>query len=266
MEHILDNSTDTTAPDRDRRAHEYFMHPGQQIEFVKDFVVSTGKAGPVKRCIKFLFCVPKGYDPAATSVPLVLFLHGSSARGDNFDGVSAFALPKLLNSDHFVSELDMFVVSPLCPKGIEWKDPVMCSLLIALLDDICSSIHNIDKTRIYCTGLSMGGLGTWMLAARNPERFAALAPICGGGAPVYARILSRIPIHFFHSEEDNVVSVLDTDLLVDALRKENAVDVRYTRYTHSPDPSAHTWMVGHNCWDKAYSDPEFWQWFLSRQR
>lgn len=234
---------------------------GPLVEFEKEYHLQY-KRDTVIRSMKYLIKYPNHSD--SDPVPLVLFLHGSSARGDNFDNVTPFALPKLLVQNRDVSNLNMCAVIPLCPKGIEWKDPILCLLLMALVNDVSASVSNIDTARIYCTGISMGGLGTWMLAARNPTRFAALAPICGGGAPVYARLLAHIPIHFFHSIEDNVVGVEETDRLVAALRTENASEVLYTRYTHSPDPSAKQWMVGHNCWDKAYSDMTFWQWLFSK--
>ena len=237
---------------------------GQLKELSKEYIL-PGEA--LSRRIQFLLWAPPdpNVNPSTTTLPLVLFLHGSSARGDSLATVREFALPKLLISESHVSKLPMYCVCPLCPKGTEWKDPVMCSLLIALMNDIRDSLGNVDQSKVYCTGVSMGGLGTWMLGARNPRRFAALAPICGGGQTVYARILAAIPIYFFHSEDDNVVGVEETDRLVEALRKENAVEVRYTRYTNSPDPAAKKWMVGHNCWDKAYSDPEFWAWLFSKQ-
>lgn len=198
------------------------------------------------------------------SLPLCLFLHGSSARGDSFEDMKSFALPKLLSSETFIMyNFPMYFIFPLCPRGIEWKSLSMCSILLSLIEHLCLT-QRIDKTRVYCTGISMGGLGCWMLGARSPSTFAALAPICGGGSPVFCRLLRSVPIHFFHSADDNVVSVNDTDKLVAELRREGSDCVLYTRYDTSPDPAAKKWMVGHNCWDKAYSSAAFWSWLLEQ--
>ena len=112
----------------------------------------------------------------------------------------------------------------------------------------------------------MGGLGTWMLAARAaPRSFAAISPMCGGGLPIYARLLKDIPTWFFHSAEDNVIGVEETDALYQALLKEGSTVAKFTRYTSCPDPAAHPWMVGHNCWSRTYKMKEFWQWLLGHR-
>lgn len=234
------------------------LRPGEFVQLEK-----VCRIGEALQSIKYLLRAPKFIN--SSQVPIVVFLHGSSARGNDLDKVRRFGLPRVLAIDSKISDICMYTVAPLCPTKVEWKDPAMCSLVICLLDYICCSLNTVDKSRVYCTGISMGGLGTWMLAARNPRWFAALAPICGGGSPVYARLLTQVPFYFFHSEDDNVVGVEETDRLVAALLAEDAVDVKYTRYTHSPDPSAHSWMVGHNCWDKAYSDLDFWEWLFSKR-
>ena len=211
----------------------------------------------------------ESFKPAGTStrIPLVVFLHGSSARG-SIDKLRAFAIPKILDEDSAIDLLSQAIVlSPLCPSGVEWNHPLICYTLKELISHICESCA-VDTTRIYLTGISMGGLGTWMLAARNPDMFAALVPICGGGSPVYARLVKHIPIHFFHSADDNVVAVEETDRLVAALRSEGVGEdtVLYTRYNESTVPAAKSWMVGHNCWDKAYASRELWEWLLSQSK
>jgi len=105
-----------------------------------------------------------------------------------------------------------------------------------------------------------------MLAARNPTLFAALVPICGGGQGVYARLLKDLAIWFFHSVDDNVVSVQDTDKLYAALLKEGATNILYDRLEDSPAQAAQDWMIGHNCWDYAYTKREMWEWLFRQKR
>ena len=171
--------------------------------------------------------------------PLVVFLHGSSARGD-LRALQEISLPKSLSNgslDGTRVSREAFVLSPLCPRGIEWKDAGMSGAVIQAIDGFVT-VMGVDMTRVILTGISMGGLGTWMLAARYPEQFSALLPVCGGGSVVYCKLLQSIPIWFAHSQEDNVVAVGDTDKLVQTLQKLNAAVVRYTRFEESSDPAA----------------------------
>ena len=112
----------------------------------------------------------------------------------------------------------------------------------------------------------MGGLGAYMMSSRNPTLFSSMIPICGGGSKVFVKLLKDMPAWFAHSDDDNVVAVADTDILVEELRHLGNVRVKYTRYSTSNErPSAKAWMVGHNCWDKFYLDyaGEIADWILS---
>jgi predicted peptidase len=120
----------------------------------------------------YLLYLPKNYD-TKESWPLVLFLHGAGERGDDLELVKKHGPPKLISEG---KEFPFIVVSPQCPKD-RWWEPIE---LIALLDDLQSKLK-VDEDRIYLTGLSMGGFGTWRLAAFAPDRLATIAPICGGG-------------------------------------------------------------------------------------
>mmetsp|Transcript_24449 Transcript_24449/g.40460 ORF Transcript_24449/g.40460 Transcript_24449/m.40460 type:complete len:281 (-) Transcript_24449:785-1627(-) len=158
--------------------------------------------------------------------------------------------------------LPFLVVSPLCPPGTEWAKAPMTKALFSLMDEImANSDLPIDPLRIYLTGISMGGLGAYMLCVRQPHRWAAVAPICGGGRPLFAPLCERVPFWFFHSEEDNVIGVEETKNLAKVVP-----GARFTRYLHSPDPAARTWMVGHNCWDRTYRGCALWRWFLEHTR
>jgi predicted peptidase len=161
-----------------------------------------------------------------------------------------------------------FMLAPLCPMGTEWKTRHMADALLELIEGICSKV-NIDRARIYLTGVSMGGLGSWMLGARAPAgTFAAISPMCGGGQPLYARLLTKIPMWFFHSAEDNVVGVEETEAIYAALLKESQGSKKiahFTRYSSCPEPSSQEWMVGHNCWGRTYRNKEFWKWMFSQR-
>jgi len=129
--------------------------------------------------------------------PLVIFLHGASARGDSTIDLKSTGLPGLLTTKSvpFLRISDWLIVSPLCPKGVEWKSAEICEVVIALIDFLISAPFNVDSSRIYLTGISMGGLGTWMMAARYP-RFSAAVPICGGGNSVFALKLRDFPMWY----------------------------------------------------------------------
>ncbi|MBD3266835.1 prolyl oligopeptidase family serine peptidase [bacterium] len=199
---------------------------------------------PVK--IGYQLFLPKGYDAHGNKKwPLIFFLHGAGERGKDLEQVKKHGPPKLVQNDpHF----PFVVVSPQCPKGRWWNT----TELITLLDEIVGK-YRIDENRIYLTGLSMGGFGTWRLALEHPNRFAAIAPICGGGQLFRVkRNLKNIPIWVFHGAKDSVVPVSESRRLVAAL-KEQGADVRYTEY---PD-------ANHDSWTESYANPKLYQWFLS---
>jgi predicted peptidase len=126
--------------------------------------------------------------------------------------------------------------------------------VIALLDEVQSK-YKVDPDRVYLTGLSMGGFGTWETATQYPERFAAIVPICGGGRPYTVARLKNLPTWVFHGEKDNVVPIKRSEEMVDALKKAGG-DVKFTRY-----PEA-----GHDSWTETYNNPELYDWFLKHTR
>jgi predicted peptidase len=177
----------------------------------------------------------------------LLYLPGAGERGSNLDLVKKHGPPKLVASG---TKLPMVVVSPQCPSN-RWWEPEQ---LGALLDEIVEK-YKIDRDRIYATGLSMGGFGTWALAAATPERFAAIVPICGGGEPFRVRRHAHVPAWVFHGAKDPAVSLDQSQRMVDALKKAGG-NVRFTIY-----PEA-----GHDSWTEAYADPKLYQWLLEQKR
>ena len=240
------------------------VHPSALVpsKLLSCSYTSKKVTGSVKT-LQYLIRAPADYSVNNyTNMPLVLFLHGASARGSNLDQVKAFALPHILEHDTSI-KFPAILISPQCPLGHEWKEAGISSLLIELLDKVVEK-YSIDKRKVYLTGISMGGLGSWMLAARNPSYFAAMIPMCGGGSPVYAKLLAHMPIWFAHAVNDNVISVNETDALVKALKDEGGQDIQYSRYEESNDASAQAWMIGHNVWDTAYRDRVLWNWLFSK--
>ena len=124
----------------------------------------------------------------------------------------------------------------------------------ALLDEIIEK-YKVDQDRIYLTGLSMGGFGTWALAAHAPNRFAAIVPICGGGDPSRTKRIARIPAWVFHGGKDPTVPLEMSQKMVEALKK-NGGDPKFTIF---PD-------AGHDSWTQAYDTPELYEWLLQQKR
>ena len=200
----------------------------------------------------YLLFLPTGYDAAAAKKwPLILFLHGSGERGTNVWNVAKHGPPKIVKNR---PDFPFIVVSPQCPSGQTWSNEV----LLGLLDDITAK-YKVDKKRIYLTGLSMGGFGTWSLGLANPDRFAAIAPICGGGDPITilvadarrTKALKALPVWAFHGGKDPVVKTEESVRMVDALKKIGN-DAKLTIY-----PEAQ-----HDSWTETYNNQALYDWFL----
>jgi poly(3-hydroxybutyrate) depolymerase len=214
--------------------------PGKQAPFTFE------KEIKVTVRLQYLLYLPPEYKPEGPRWPLLVFLHGAGESGDNIELVKRHGPPKLIEQGkHF----PFVVLSPQSP-GFGWN----VDAVAALIDEIVAGYH-VDPDRVYLTGLSMGGFGTWSLASRYPSKFAAIAPICGGGDPRWAESLKELPIWVFHGAKDPVVPLERSERMVEALKKLGA-DVRFTVY-----PEA-----GHDSWTETYNNPELYQWFLQHQR
>jgi predicted peptidase len=206
--------------------------------------------------MKYLLFLPNGYDPKSSRRwPMILFLHGIGERGQDPWKVKAHGPPKVAEQ---MANFPFIVVSPQCPAGEWWSNET----LMTLLDEV---IHHrsVDLDRIYLTGLSMGGFGAWSLALAFPDRFAAVAPICGGGIwhtimaldSRRAAALKLLPFWVFHGDKDAAIGIEESERMVNALRKFGC-DIKFTVY---PD-------VGHDSWTETYNNPELYQWFLKHSR
>jgi len=200
----------------------------------------------VRITLNYLLYLPKDYGERE-AWPLVLFLHGAGERGEDLELVKKHGPPKLVARGR---EFPFVLVSPQCPRD-QWWEPVS---LTALLDDLCDHLK-IDEDRIYVTGLSMGGFGTWSLAAHTPRRFAAIVPICGGGDPFWAKRIAHLSVWVFHGAKDRVVPLERSQQMVDALKRQEG-NVKFTIY-----PEA-----GHDSWTETYTNPALYEWLLEQRR
>ena len=198
---------------------------------------------------QYLLFLPEGYVQKNQRWPLILFLHGAGERGDDLELVKKHGPPKIVEQK---KDFPFIVVSPQCPSGSWWTDEI--EVLTNLLDDIVAR-YQVDSTRIYLTGLSMGGYGTWALAAAYPARFAAIAPVCGGGKRFMAGNLRNVPVWAFHGAKDNVVPLKESEEMVQAIKAAGG-DAKLTVY---PD-------AGHDSWTATYNNQELYDWFLQHHR
>ncbi|MFD7906710.1 MULTISPECIES: N-acetylglucosamine/diacetylchitobiose ABC transporter substrate-binding protein [unclassified Kitasatospora] len=199
--------------------------------------------------LPYVLSLPDGYADAAEPWPLLLFLHGASERGEDLAGIAAHGPLKRIEAG---ADLPFVVVAPQCPSYSTWAAEL--SALAALVREVADA-HRVDPDRLYVTGLSMGGTGTWALTARYPGRFAAAVPICGSWLPEAAPRIAHLPVWTFHGAEDRNIPVSHTEKIVAALR-EAGNPVRFTRY---PD-------TGHDSWTRTYDDPEVYAWLLAQSR
>jgi predicted peptidase len=178
--------------------------------------------------------------------PLVLFLHGAGERGEDLEMVKKHGpFRKLAERAEPV-----ILVAPQCPKEAWWSAEALEKLLDQVERD-----YRVDKKRVYLTGLSMGGFGTWALAAAEPKRFAAILPICGGGNPAEASKLKKIPMWVFHGDQDKTVPLQKSQEMVDAVIKAGG-EPKFTIYPG----------VGHDSWTRAYADPAVYDWLFAQHQ
>lgn len=209
---------------------------------------------------------PENYDPNQ-KYPLVLFLHGAGERGDNNSAQLVHGM-KDFASDENRAKYPCFVMAPQCPNGKKWaevdwgadthKTPAEPSDPMRLTLEAIAGLEkhfSIDKQRLYVTGLSMGGYGTWDLIARKPNMFAAAIPICGGGDETDAAKIAKIPVWVFHGDKDGAVKVERSRRMVKAIEAAGGKP----RYTEYPG-------VGHDSWSRTYADPNVFEWLFSQKR
>jgi predicted peptidase len=205
---------------------------------------------------KYVLFVPNGYKADGDKVyPIILFLHGSGETGDDGKKQAGTGLGQAIrNEEKSGKHFPFFAVFPQSQErtwGASSKDGQRA---IAILDAV-EMEYKIDEKRQYLTGLSMGGFGTWSFAAKYPDRWAAIVPICGGGNPASAEKFKDIPCWVFHGEADPTVNIEKDREMVKAL-KDAGGKPKFTTYPG----------VGHDSWDKAYGTPELYHWLLEQHK
>lgn len=222
--------------------------------------------------------VPIDYRPDK-SWPIALFLHGSGERGDDGSKQTQVGIGSAIRADR--ARFPMIVVMPQARPDTHWTGAMAVQAMRAL--DQSMAEFSVDSKRVYLTGMSRGGQGVWLLAAANPGRFAAIAPICGylrlktetdipepdydrallaqfpelageSDVATFARRFGKTPAWIFHGSADDVVTPRDSRRMAQALRATGG-DVRYSEYEG----------VNHGAWDRAYAEPELVPWLLSHR-
>jgi predicted peptidase len=207
--------------------------------------------------LNYLQYLPKDYDKQPDKRwPLMLFLHGSGERGSDVQLVAKHGPFKLVREGR---EFPFIIIAPQCPAGQRWQvEPLM------QLVSEAEKKFRVDPTRIYVTGLSMGGFGTWALGVNHPEKFAAIIPICGGGnvpdivmsSIDHSDALKSLPVWAFHGAKDPTVPVAASQETVALLKDKGVREIKLTIY---PDAL-------HDCWTQTYENPEIYDWLLQHQR
>lgn len=227
-----------------------------------------------KNILPYRILYPENFEKAK-NYPVVLMLHGSGERGN--DNELQLTHGAALFVDSAVrKKFPAVVIFPQCPAEDFWSNvnretivndrrqyvfrdggeptPAM-KMLIAFIDDLIKKPY-IDQKRLYVGGLSMGGMGTFELLSRRPHLFAAAFPICGGGHPNTVKPYAKeVSLWVFHGEQDDVVPVRHSEVMVNALKKAGA-DVRFTVYPE----------VKHESWEKAFAEPDLLPWLFSNKR
>jgi predicted peptidase len=200
--------------------------------------------------------------------PLVIFLHGSGERGSDNERQLIWGAGAFIKEENR-KKYPCYVVAPQCPSDkrwleIDWTLPThdmpeepseTMALVIELMEKVIDE-YPINERRIYLTGLSMGGYGTWDLISRLPDKFAAAAPVCGGGDEHQAGKLLDLPIWVFHGENDTTVPTDRSRHMVRAIKDAGGTKIKYTEYPG----------VGHGSWKPAYADPEFIKWMFEQKK
>ena len=198
---------------------------------------------------QYLLDLPNDY-AEKKNWPLVVFLHGYGQSGDDLNIVRDHGPPKLISEG---KQFPFVLVSPQCPSGFYWRGNV----IMGLIDQITEN-YSIDTTRIYLTGLSMGGYGTWQISHEYPERFAAIVPVCGGGlfvSPYFMERLKDLPVWAFHDKGDDVIPYQDSVSMVEGVNAAGG-SAKLTTYDEGK----------HDAWTEAYNNDELYDWLLQHSK
>ena len=192
----------------------------------------------------YLLHVPDDYDKYPDKKwPVIVYLHGRHASGKNLSSVNRYGLPYYISKG---KKMDFIVVSPQCPWGKNWASEDWFN---PVYNEVSGKLR-VDDSRIYLIGMSMGGFGTWEIAARMPDRFAAISPMCGGANLKWVDQLSKIPTWVFHGTADKQIPISRSEVMVKALENKKA-NIKFTRLIGQ----------GHDI-SKQFNDDELYAWLL----
>jgi predicted esterase len=225
--------------------------------------------------------VPENYSTEEI-YPLVLCLHGAGERGDDSLAVRKNSMAIVWARDSIQARWPCFILVPQCPLYWDWISTDIMLTVTDLLDSL-TAIFTVDTDRVYTTGLSMGGIGTWWYLAAYPGKYAAAVPVCGSGDTLQANTIKHIPIWAFHGALDNVVPVSGSRNMISALEREGLTAV-YTDCHHGDCTGISDSLLaagiaagakllyteyeygGHSIWDQAYNNPFLLPWVFAQSR
>ncbi len=197
--------------------------------------------------INYLLFLPKSYNEQKSDWPMIVYLHGASLRGTDVNRVKRYGLPRMVEKN---GEFPFVLLSPQSPPGKAWQPERVDRVVEHVL-----SAYRIDPDRVYLTGLSLGGYGTWATAAAFSNRYAAIAPISGGGVAAFVDSLKRTPVWAFHGAKDTAVPLSESQSMVDALNIIGG-DVRFTVFPKGE----------HDVFLQVYRNPDLYEWFLQHSK
>jgi len=200
--------------------------------------------------LEYLLYLPEKYGRGKDAWPLVIFLHGSGERGHDLLKVKKHGPPKLAEAEGF----PFILVSPQCPSDVRWREEPVFPALQGMLREL-KRRYSVDIDRIYLTGLSMGGQGTWYWASKDPIRFAAILPICGKAEPEWGKKVAHLPTWVFHGAKDSAVPLSESEAIVEEMKAAGG----QPRFTIYPE-------ADHDSWTETYNNLAVYDWLLNQTR
>ncbi len=201
--------------------------------------------------LKYIVTAPTDFDKQEESLPMIVFLHGAGERGDDLEKLKVYCIPKIFTNNPDTERV--ITLSPLCHSEKTWYDHKW--QVIKLIDEIAEE-YNVNKNKITLCGISMGGFGTWEIALSVPEKFAAIAPICGGGMSWRAWYLRNMPIRVYHGGRDDIVPMQYSELMVNAIKAQGNKNIEFTVYED----------LYHPCWDRAFEKTDLIKWLATSEK
>lgn len=196
--------------------------------------------------VRYLLTLPEGYENSNEKFPVLIFLHGAGERGYDMEKVKVHGPPRTIKEG---KKYPFIVVAPQCPEGETWNVQALSAMLSQLEKKL-----RVDRDRIYLTGLSMGGYGTWEWIGMEPKRFAAVIPICGGGSRMWTINTGGLPIWCVHGDADETVPISESRSMIERAKRAGA-RVRFTIFEG----------VGHDSWTPFYSGQPWVEWLLQHR-